>query len=183
MAASIIHRGKCGEKISASSASGVHTSACGRKLVGITPTLGRLSPKRSTRYMVFSKVGPNQSIEWGQIRISKSPRREAASTRTRTFSTQPRTVCARQSIDGEVVARAAPAIADGEPGFRGRGPPATERTDQPAEEMSERHDHGKHFSGKDRIKPCAKSFIRRCTTFWRGTRAAICEKELQRAWQ
>jgi len=29
----------------------------------------------------------------------------------------------------------------------------------PAEEMSERHDHGKNFSGKDRIKPCAKSFI------------------------
>ena len=37
--------------------------------------------------------------------------------------------------------------------------PATERTDQPAEEMSERHDHGKDFSGKDRIKPCANSFI------------------------
>jgi polyisoprenoid-binding protein YceI len=47
---------------------------------------------------------------------------EAASTRTSTFSTQPRTVCAGQSIDGEVVARAEPAIADGEPGFRGRGP-------------------------------------------------------------
>jgi hypothetical protein len=31
--------------------------------------------------------------------------------------------CAGQSIDGEVVARAEPAIADGEPGFRGRGPP------------------------------------------------------------
>jgi hypothetical protein len=37
--------------------------------------------------------------------------------------------------------------------------PATERTDQPAEEVSERHDHGKNFSGKDRIKLCAKSFI------------------------
>jgi hypothetical protein len=37
--------------------------------------------------------------------------------------------------------------------------PATERTDQPAEEMSERHDHGKNLSGKDRIKLCAKSFI------------------------
>jgi hypothetical protein len=23
--------------------------------------------------MVFSKVGPNQSIEWGQIKVSKSP--------------------------------------------------------------------------------------------------------------
>jgi hypothetical protein len=37
--------------------------------------------------------------------------------------------------------------------------PATERTDQPAEEMPERHDHGKNFSGKDRIKFCAKSLI------------------------
>jgi len=34
--------------------------------------LGRLGPKQSPRYMVFSKVGPNQSIEWGQIRVSKS---------------------------------------------------------------------------------------------------------------
>src|SRR5208283_6095201 len=40
-----------------------------------------------------------------------------------TFSTQPRTACAGQSIDGEVVARAEPAIADGEPGSRRRGPP------------------------------------------------------------
>ena len=37
--------------------------------------------------------------------------------------------------------------------------PATERTDQAAEEMPERHDHGKNFSGKDRIKLCGKSLI------------------------
>ena len=37
--------------------------------------------------------------------------------------------------------------------------PTTERTDQPAEEMPERHDHGKNFSGKDRIKLCVKSLI------------------------
>src|SRR6202158_5508225 len=37
--------------------------------------------------------------------------------------------------------------------------PATESTEQPGKEMSERHDHGKNFSGKDRIKLCAKSFI------------------------
>jgi hypothetical protein len=37
--------------------------------------------------------------------------------------------------------------------------PATERTEQPAEEMPERHDHGKNFSGKDRIKLRAKSLI------------------------
>ena len=35
----------------------------------------------------------------------------------------------------------------------------TENADQPAEEMSERHDHGKNFSGKVRIEPCAKSVI------------------------
>ena len=37
--------------------------------------------------------------------------------------------------------------------------PATERTDQPAEEMPERHDHGKNSRGKDRIKLYAKSLI------------------------
>jgi hypothetical protein len=37
--------------------------------------------------------------------------------------------------------------------------PATERTDQPAEEASERYDHGKNFSGNDQIYLCAKSFI------------------------
>ena len=35
----------------------------------------------------------------------------------------------------------------------------TESAGYPTEEMSERHDHGKNFSGKDRIKLCAKSFI------------------------
>ncbi len=35
----------------------------------------------------------------------------------------------------------------------------TESADYQAEEMPERHDHGKNFSGKDRIKLCAKSFI------------------------
>jgi transposase len=34
--------------------------------------LGRLSPKQSPRYTVFGRVGPNQSIEGGQIRVSKS---------------------------------------------------------------------------------------------------------------
>src|ERR1700720_4493683 len=37
--------------------------------------------------------------------------------------------------------------------------PATESADHPPEEMSERHDHGKNLSGKDRIKLCAKSLI------------------------
>jgi hypothetical protein len=35
----------------------------------------------------------------------------------------------------------------------------TENAYQPAEEMSERHDHGKNFSGKIRIQLFAKSFI------------------------
>jgi hypothetical protein len=37
--------------------------------------------------------------------------------------------------------------------------PGTENADQPTEEMSERHDHGKNCSGKVRIELCAKSFI------------------------
>jgi len=37
--------------------------------------------------------------------------------------------------------------------------PGTENVEQPAEEMSKRHDHGKNFSGKIRIELCAKSFI------------------------
>jgi hypothetical protein len=37
--------------------------------------------------------------------------------------------------------------------------PGTENAYQPAEEMSERHDHGKNFSAKIRIQLFAKSFI------------------------
>jgi len=37
--------------------------------------------------------------------------------------------------------------------------PGTESADQPAEEMSERHDHDKNFSGKIRIQSFTKSFI------------------------
>ena len=36
--------------------------------------------------------------------------------------THPKTACAGQSIDGEAVARAEPAIAEGEPDFQERGP-------------------------------------------------------------
>jgi hypothetical protein len=39
--------------------------------------------------------------------------------------------------------------------------PGTETADQTAEEMSERHDHGKNSSGKIRIQLFAKSFILR----------------------
>jgi hypothetical protein len=35
----------------------------------------------------------------------------------------------------------------------------TESADQPAEEISERHDHGNNLTGKFRIKAFAKSFI------------------------
>jgi hypothetical protein len=49
--------------------------------------------------------------------------------RASTFATQPRTACAGQLIDGEVVARAEPAIADGELGSRGRGPNGMKRSD------------------------------------------------------
>src|ERR1700674_2281320 len=50
--------------------------------------------------------------------------------------------------------------------------PATERPDQPAEEMSERHDHGKNSSGKD-ISSFAPSYsFRRCTTFLKAAATA-----------
>jgi hypothetical protein len=38
-------------------------------------------------------------------------------------------------------------------------PRGTENADQPTEEMSERHDHGRNYVGKVRIELCAKSFI------------------------
>ena len=37
--------------------------------------------------------------------------------------------------------------------------PGTDGADHPAEEMSERYEHGKKLSGKVRIEHCAKSFI------------------------
>src|SRR6476620_9016247 len=37
--------------------------------------------------------------------------------------------------------------------------PGTENADQPTEEMSERHDHSRHYLGKVRIELCAKSVI------------------------
>jgi hypothetical protein len=37
--------------------------------------------------------------------------------------------------------------------------PGTENAEKPAEEMSERHNHGKNLSGQIRIQRCAKSFI------------------------
>ena len=45
--------------------------------------MGRLSPKQSPRYTVFSRVGPNQSIERGQIRVSKSHARQEFQTACR----------------------------------------------------------------------------------------------------
>jgi hypothetical protein len=59
--------------------------------------------------------------------------------------------------------------------------PATERTDQPAEEVSERHDHGKNLSGKDRIKLCAKSFISQVYDLLARHNAAAITRISQRA--
>src|ERR1700730_14635629 len=74
---------------------------------------------------------------------------------------RPRTACAGQSIDGEAFSRAELAIADGEPGFRGRGLPGNDKRDHPAQEMPEKHDHDQHFIGTVRIEPVAMSFILR----------------------
>jgi hypothetical protein len=40
---------------------------------------------------------------------------------------------------------------------------------QPAEEMSERYDHGKNFGGKSESSFSPSHSFCRCTTFWRGT--------------
>ena len=61
--------------------------------------------------------------------------------------------------------------------------PATERTDQPAEEMSERHDHGKNFSGKDRIKLCAEPFISQVYDLLARDRVRKCSRINVEEWQ
>jgi hypothetical protein len=47
--------------------------------LGITPvhrpSQGPSEPEGDTRYMSFSRVGPNQTIKRGQIRVAKSPHR------------------------------------------------------------------------------------------------------------
>jgi hypothetical protein len=48
---------------------------------------------------------------------------------------------------------------------RGEVLAGTKRAGYPVEEMSERHDHGKNFRGKDRINLCAKSFISQMRPF------------------
>jgi hypothetical protein len=74
--------------------------------------------------------------------------------------------------------------------------PGTETADQPAEEMSERHDHGKNFRGKIRIQLFAKSFIlqvydvlarhRRCLDRTRGVVRVIepaRDRSPERRWE
>ena len=60
---------------------------CGR--VGLARHLDgarATEPEAESRYLVFSKVGPNQSIERGQVRISKSADPSVSSARLTWFS-------------------------------------------------------------------------------------------------
>jgi hypothetical protein len=62
--------------------------------------------------------------------------------------------------------------------------PGTETAYQPAEEMSERCDQGKNFSGKSESSFSPSHSFCRCTTFWRGTpltRSVLCVKLLNRS--
>ena len=59
----------------------------------------------------------------------------------------------------------------------------TESADYPAEEMSERHDHGKNFNGKDRIKLCAKSFISQVYDLLARDRVRKCSRINVEEWQ
>jgi hypothetical protein len=45
----------------------------------------------------------------------------------------------------------------------------TESAGYPAEELSERHDHGKNLAKKAGSSFAPSHSFRRCTTFWRGT--------------
>ena len=86
---------------------------------------------------------------------------------TATRNTQPPPAgCAPSSIPEQRILRsqrlAAGEIRDATTGPCGHEDevlPGTENADQPTEEMSKRHDHGKNCSGKIRIELCAKSFI------------------------
>jgi hypothetical protein len=62
---------------------------------------------------------------------------------------------------GEVVWRAELAIADGSQVFEDEVLSGTESADNPAEEVPERHDHGKNLIGTIRIELFTKSFILR----------------------
>jgi hypothetical protein len=96
-----------------------------RKIKARTSLLTRFRPPTwlTLETHVQYKQNPARRQFTTVLGVTKMSGLAAWSTRTRTFATQPRTACAGQLIDGEVVARAEPAIADGEPGSRGRGPP------------------------------------------------------------
>ena len=84
--------------------------------------------------------------------------------------TQPGTACAGQLIDGEVVARAEPALADGEPGSRGRGPPGNGKTltNQPRKCRNDTIMATILAEKSESSFSPSHSFCR-CTSFWRGT--------------
>src|SRR6266550_5732213 len=69
-----------------------------------------------------------------------------------------RSLCRAQAIDGGVTWRAELAVADGSQVFE-EILPGTKSADHPAEEMPERHDHGKNLIGRVRIQLLAKSLI------------------------
>src|ERR1700737_1859091 len=86
------------------------------------------------------------------------------------FSTRPRTACAGQSIDGEVVWREEPVIADGERGFsRTRLSRELKALAIQPSRCRERHDHGQNLIGIVRIEfSPSHSFCGR-SMFWRMT--------------
>jgi len=71
--------------------------------------------------MVFSKVGPNQTIEWGQIRVSKSSALERAEEECQADAQQRAARCRRDDVrrreqDRDLVARMTQAILELFPG-------------------------------------------------------------------
>src|SRR6516162_8411802 len=98
-------------------------SATIRKIKARTSLLTRFRPPTRLNLEIHVQYKRNPArCQFTTVRGVTNTRGFLSSTRTRTFSRQPRTVCAGQSIDGEVVARAEPAIVDGEPGSQGQAP-------------------------------------------------------------
>src|SRR6516162_8723798 len=98
-------------------------SATIRKIRARISLLTRFRPPTRLNLEIHVQYKRNPArCQFTTVRGVTNTRGFLSSTRTRTFSRQPRTACAGPSIDGEVVARAEPAIVDGELGSQGRGP-------------------------------------------------------------
>jgi len=93
----------------------------------------------------------------------------------------PEQLC-RASIDGEVVARAEPAIADGEQVFEDDVRPERKELTNQGGNVGATTINGKHLAER-RIQALRQAFISQLRPFGEAHAALFCEKELRDAWQ